>query len=579
MKMEAGGLVSPWRGHLVAIFIGLLFALLVWRVSSLQVIESDRGYTFLQSQGAARYLRSAEIPAYRGIISDRRGEPLAVSTPVVSLWANPAKLAAASSSEREALAAALGVTEADLSERLSAYESRQFMYLERHMTPAAARQVLRLRTPGVSGRREYQRYYPAGPVAAQLVGITDVDDQGIEGMELAYEGWLRGHPGRKRVIKDLHGDVVRDVGEIESARPGRDLTLSIDLRLQYLAQRELQRAVTSAGAKAGTVVTLDSQTGEVLALVNYPTYNPNGRVGINAGQTRNRALTDLFEPGSTMKPLTVVAALESGLYTPDTLINTSPGRVKVGSKVLLDPVNYGEISVAKVVAKSSQVGIVKMALNLDEQAVWGVFSRFGLGEGPGTGFPGESAGMLPYRDEWRDIERVTLAYGYGLAVTPMQLARAYAVFANGGKLLRPSLLKLGPNEIESRQVIEPAVARQVLRVLEGVTAATGTAKNARVAGYSVAGKTGTAHKVGRHGYADDRYLAFFAGIAPASNPRLVTIVLIDEPSGDKYYGGEVAAPVFSRITAGALRLLNVVPDLLPDDIPVAQSTEQKGNAA
>jgi cell division protein FtsI (penicillin-binding protein 3) len=561
----------------MATLVSLLFALLVWRVLGLQVLDSDRGYAFLQSQGEARYVRTAEIPAYRGVITDRRGEPLAVSTPVVSLWANPQKLRGAD--DLSALAGALNLTESELAERLENYSQRQFMYLQRHMTPAEAGEVLRLRIPGVHGRREYQRYYPAGAVAAHLVGITDVDDRGIEGMELAYEDWLRGVPGRKQVIKDLYGDVVRDVGELAPARSGQELTLSIDLRLQYLAQRELQRAVTASQAKAGTVVTMDSRTGEVLALVNYPTYNPNGRAGIQPGQTRNRGLTDLFEPGSTMKPLTVVAALESGRYTPDTVVNTSPGRVTVGNKVLLDPVDHGEISVATVVAKSSQVGIVKIALDLDEQAVWNVFSRFGLGEPPGTGFPGESAGVLPYRDEWRDIERATLAYGYGLAVTPLQLARAYGVFASGGKLLSPSLLKLSPADVVSRQVISPAIARQVLAVLEGVTAASGTATNARVPGYSVAGKTGTAHKVSAGGYADDRYLAFFAGIAPASDPRLVTIVLIDEPGGNRYYGGEVAAPVFSRITAGALRLLNVVPDLRPEDIPVTRVVAHAGDAA
>lgn len=551
--------VSPWRGHLMATFITLLFALLVWRVLSLQVLESDRGYAFLQDQGAARYVRSAEIPAYRGIISDRRGEPLAVSTPVVSLWANPGKLA--ESGRAAELARALELDAAALQRRLGEYADREFMYLRRHMTPPEARAVLRLKIPGVDGRREYQRYYPAGEVAAHLVGITDVDDRGIEGMELAYDEWLKGTPGRKQVIKDLYGEVVRDIGEIRPARPGQDLQLSIDLRLQYLAHRELQRAIATTNARAGTVVTLDSRTGEVLALVNHPSYNPNGRDGLKPGSTRNRALTDVFEPGSTMKPLTLVAALESGQYSPDTIVDTSPGHIQVGTKVLLDPVNYGELSVARIVAKSSQVGIVKMALTLDGESVWQAFSRFGLGENPGTGFPGESAGLLPYRDEWRDIERATLAYGYGLAVTPLQLARAYGAIANGGQLVSPTLLKLeNTRPADVRQAVEPRIARQVLDVLHGVTSEGGTASSARVEGYSVAGKTGTAHKVGKDGYADDRYLAFFAGIAPASDPRLVTIVLIDEPRGDRYYGGEVAAPVFSRITAGALRLLNVVPD-------------------
>ena len=549
--------VSPWRGHVMVTLITLLFGLLVWRALGLQVLDIDGGYAFLQDQGEARYVRGAELPAYRGIISDRRGEPLAVSTPVISLFAHPGKLAA--SGRLDEVARAMGRDVGELEERVSKYASKSFMYLRRHMTPQAAREVLALRVPGVAGRREYQRYYPAGEIASHLVGMTDVDGRGIEGLELAYETWLKGTPGRKLVIKDLYGEVVRDIGELTPAQPGRDLTLSIDLRLQYLAHRELQRAMASSGARAGTVVTLDSRTGEVLALVNHPTYNPNGRRGGDAGRMRNRALTDLFEPGSTVKPLTLLAALESGMYTPDSRIDTTPGRIKVGSKVLLDPVNYGEISLAKVVAKSSQVGIVKVAMTLDEQAVWQTFSRFGLGENPGTSFPGESAGVLPYREHWRPIERATLAYGYGLAVTPLQLARAYSVIASGGLLREPSLIAR-EREAIARRVVDPVLARQVLRVLEGVTGDEGTARSARVPGFSVAGKTGTAHKVAEDGYASDRYLAFFAGIAPASEPRLVTVVLIDEPAGDRYYGGEVAAPVFSRITAGALRLLNVVPD-------------------
>jgi cell division protein FtsI (penicillin-binding protein 3) len=554
--------VSSWRGHTIITLIGLLFALLAWRVVSLQVLDSDRGYAFLQDQGEARYVRNAEIPAYRGIISDRRGEPLAVSTPVVSLFAEPARFA--ESGRIADIAGALGLEVADLERRVGTYSGKAFMYLRRHMTPPEARRVLALKVPGVSGRREYQRYYPAGEVAAHLVGMTDLDGRGIEGMELTYDSWLEGAPGRKQVIKDLYGEVVRDIGELRPARPGRDLTLSIDLRLQYLAHRELQRAIATSGASAGSVVTLDNRTGEVLALVNHPTYNPNGRRDRDPAQMRNRAVTDLFEPGSTMKPITLVAALESGLYTPDTMVDTSPGRIAVGSKILLDPVNYGELSVAQVVARSSQVGIVKIALSLDEQSVWQAFSRFGLGVNPGTGFPGESAGVLPYRDRWRPIERVTLAYGYGLAVTPLQLARAYGVIASGGLLLQPSLVRTNQPEPAER-VLDARIARQVLSVLHGVTAEQGTARSARVPGYSVAGKTGTAHKLDAAGYADDRYLAYFAGIAPVTNPRLVTIVLIDEPGGDRYYGGEVAAPVFSRITAGALRMLNVVPDQVDSD--------------
>jgi cell division protein FtsI (penicillin-binding protein 3) len=540
--------------------VGLLFALLGWRLVSLQVLNTERGYEFLQDQGAARHLRVAEIPAWRGVIADRHGQPLAVSTPVVSLWADPRRL---NGSERIAeLAAALGVPAADLRDRLQRYRDKGFMYLRRHMVPARAREVLQLRIAGVQGSREYQRYYPAGDVAAHLVGFTNVDDQGIEGMELAYDKWLRGTPGRKQVIKDLRGDVVREVGELDAANPGRDLTLSIDLRLQYLAHRELQRAVALTGARGGSVVTLDSRTGEVLAMANHPAYNPNNRRDVRPGQTRNRALIDTFEPGSTMKPLTVIAALESGLYSADSVIDTAPGWIRVGSKTLVDPRNYGELDVATILAKSSQVGITRIALQLEENAVWSVFSRFGLGVAPGTGFPGESAGVLRHRDRWRPIERVTLAFGYGLTVSPLQLAQAYAALADEGRLRPAALLRQRPEDLTSQQVLEPALARQIVELMQGVTAEGGTARLARVEGYSVAGKTGTAHKVAASGggYAEDRYLALFAGVAPVSSPRLVTVVLIDEPEGDFYHGGQVAAPVFSRITAGALRLLNVAPD-------------------
>ena len=554
--------VAPWRLQTMAALFVLLFAALLWRVLSLQVLDTDRGYAFLQGQGEARYVRTAELPAWRGNIVDRRGEVLAASTPVISLWANPPVLA---QSERiDELAAALDIRPAQLRQRLQRYADKAFVYLKRQMTPGAARRVLRLQIAGVSGQREYQRYYPAGEVTVHLLGITDVDDRGIEGLELAYDGRLSGLPGRKQVIKDRYGGVVRDVGELEPARPGRSLQLSIDLRLQYLAHKELQRAVALSGARAGSVVTLDSRTGEVLALVNHPTYNPNRRGAVVPGHSRNRALTDMFEPGSTMKPLTLVAAFESGLFTPDTLIDTAPGRVRVGARTLLDPVNYGAISVARVLEKSSQVGIVKIALQLEEHSVWRTFNRFGLGQNPGTVFPGESAGIMPYREHRRPIERVTLAYGYGLAVTPLQLARAYAVIASGGRLLLPSLTRLEATAVSAPQVVAPGVADSVLNIMRGATRPTGTARRARVEGYSVAGKTGTAHKASSNGYADDRYLAYFAGIAPASAPRLVTIVLIDEPKGDHYYGGEVAAPVFSRITAAALRLLNVVPDRLAE---------------
>jgi cell division protein FtsI (penicillin-binding protein 3) len=527
-------------------------------VLSLQVLNTDRGREFLQNQGAMRAVRTAEIPAYRGLITDRRGEPLAVSTPVISIWADPVQLAG---SERlPELAGALDMPLAALRDKLARYAGKRFVYLQRHRVPGEAREILARKIPGVYGEREYQRYYPAGEVAGQLVGFTNVDGAGIAGLELSYDEWLRGIPGKKQYIKDLHGDAVRDIGVLEPARPGRDLKLSIDLRLQYLQHRELQRAVAQTGADSGTIVTLDAHTGEVLAMVNHPVYNPNSRKGFKPANTRNRAMTDEYEPGSTMKPLTLVAALESGRYTTDTLIDTSPGRIRVGRKVLPDPRNYGEITVSRVIEKSSQVGVTKIALDIGHEPVWNVFQRLGLGQPLGTGFPGESAGLLPNRPRWRTIEEVTLAFGYGLTTTPLQLARAYGAFADGGRLHPVSLLALAEDEVpEGQRVIAPEIADQVLTVLHRVTGEHGTARRARVPGYAVGGKTGTVHQVGAQGYIDDKYRALFAGVAPVENPRIVTVVVLNGPKGEEYGGGAVAAPVFSRVAQGALRLLNVPP--------------------
>jgi cell division protein FtsI (penicillin-binding protein 3) len=557
VKRQKKQAISIWRFHLVLAVLCSLLALLVGRILSLQILDTERGHEFLQDQGAMRSVRTAEIPAYRGVISDRRGEPLAVSTPVISIWANPRIL---KGSERLGeLAAALGMPLPALQEKLARYEGKQFMYLQRHRVPADARAVLEKRVRGVYGEREYRRFYPAGEVAAQLVGFTNVDDEGIAGLELAYNDWLQGVPGKKKYIKDLHGEVVRDIGVLQPARPGKDLILSIDLRLQYLQHRELQKAVTALRAASGSIVTLDSHTGEILAMVNYPVYNPNSRKGVKAASMRNRAMTDVYEPGSTMKALTLVAALESGRYTPQTLIDTSPGRIRVGRKVYPDPRNYGEITVTRVIQKSSQVGVTKIALDLGHEPIWDVFNRFGIGQPPGTGFPGESAGRLPNRPRWHATEKVSLAFGYGITATPLQLASAYTVFANGGVQQPVSLLALEGELPAGTQVIAPQLAEQVLEVLHKVTGEHGTARKARVPGYQVGGKTGTVHKVGPGGYMDDQYVALFAGIAPSNDPRIVTVVVINEPKGDAYGGGSAAAPVFSQVTKGALRILNVPP--------------------
>lgn len=548
-----------WRAGLVMALLVLMFLALALRVLSLQILDTGRGAQFLKHQGALRMVRTAELPAYRGLITDRRGEPLAVSTPVVSLWANPALLAG--SEHLATLAAALELPRAELDEKLTRYASRQFMYLRRHLTPERAREILALNVAGVRAQREYRRFYPAGEVASQLVGVTNVDGRGVSGLELAYDDWLRGHAGKKRYIKDLHGDTVRDIGVVEPVRPGRKLQLSIDLRLQYLQHRELSRAATVTGAEAGVILTIDSHSGEVLASASYPDFNPNNRSNVIMSQTRNRAMTDVFEPGSTMKPLTLVAALESGRYTIDSMIDTSPGRIRVGSKVLPDPVNYGEISLSRVVEKSSQVGITKVALDLGHEPVWEVFQRFGLGDSTATGFPGESGGLLPQRPVWRPIEEATLAFGYGLTVTPLQIARAYAVFANGGVLPEISLLHREAVAVSGQRVIDARIARDVRRVLHAVTGEDGTAGKARVPGYAVGGKTGTVHKVGKGGYLDDQYVALFVGMAPIDAPRFVTVVVLDRPKGDSYGGGAAAAPVFARVASETLRLLGVAPEL------------------
>jgi cell division protein FtsI (penicillin-binding protein 3) len=562
-RSKAGQSLSSWRFYTVLCALSAFAILLTGRIVSLQVLDSEYGPGFLQDQGDMRALRTAEIPAYRGVITDRRGEPLAVSTPVISLWADPRELG---ESERlQVLAEALAMPFADLQDKVNRYRNKRFMYLKRHEVPERAREVLALGVKGVYGEREYRRFYPAGEVAAQLVGKTNLDGQGVAGLELAYNEWLEGELGKRRYIKDLHGNVARDIGVMKPPRPGNDLQLSIDLRLQYLQHQELQRAVTALGANSGSVVTLDSRTGEVLAMVNYPVFNPNKRTGIKASQMRNRAITDVYEPGSTMKALTLVAALESGRYTPETMVDTSPGRIRVGRKVYPDPKNYGEISVTRIIQKSSQVGVTKMALDIGHEPIWDVFRRFGIGEPPGTGFPGESAGRLPHRQRWHITEKVALAFGYGITATAVQLASAYTVFANDGVRMPATLLATQGEPIEGVRVISPENAEKVLNVLHAVTNENGTAQKARVPGHEVGGKTGTVHKVGPGGYQDDKYVALFAGVAPVDDPRIVTVVVINEPKGDSYGGGSAAAPVYSAITEGALRLLNIPPTKIAEE--------------
>ncbi|WP_308366566.1 MULTISPECIES: penicillin-binding transpeptidase domain-containing protein [unclassified Microbulbifer] len=571
--------IARWRFALVAVLLCLLALALVLHLARLQVLpEEERGYRFLQDQGRARTIRSEEIAAYRGAILDRNGELLAVSTPVHSLWANPELLREAGADELRRLAAALEMKPADLAKRLEKYRNKEFMYLRRHLSPDQAGRALSLDIAGVYSKKEYRRFYPAGEVVAQLLGFTNIDDRGQEGLELAYDQWLSGEPGRQQVVKDLKGRTVQDLATEREARPGRDLRLSIDMRLQYLAYRELKRTVAENEASSGLMVILDTRSGDVLAMASQPSFNPNNREGTPAAAMRNRALIDQFEPGSTIKPLTALAALESGRYQSHTPIDTSPGYIRLPGKTLVDPVNYGQLDLTGVITKSSQVGITKVAMDLEPNVLRELFYRLGLGEAVGSGFPGEVAGILPSRSRWHPIERANFAFGYGMTVNAVQLAHAYSVVANAG-LKRPVSLVLSEDKKadEAERVVEEPLARQVTAMLETVIGPRGTGKHAAVEGYRVAGKTGTVHKVGSQGYVDNRYRSVFAGFIPADRPRLAAVVVIDDPKHAKYYGGEVAAPVFGAVMAGAMRLLQVPPaEVASPEQQLARRLELRG---
>ncbi|MDB2433708.1 penicillin-binding transpeptidase domain-containing protein [Luminiphilus sp.] len=550
-------LVYRWRIALTAAVLAGLFGMLVVRLVQLQVGASQYGAHFLQRQGDLRTVRSAEIPAYRGLITDRRGAPLAISTPVVTLWTNPQELRG--SGRESELAALMNLAPKSFEARLNRYRNKQFMYLARHQTPQVASAVMEAGLPGVYGKREYRRFYPAGEVVSQLVGTTNIDGAGATGVELLFDSSLQGRTGKKQFIKALHGESIRDIGVVEEAADGQSLQLSIDLRLQHVQHRELLTALGETGAAAASAVTIDAQTGEVLAMTNLPSFNPNRRGQLDLATMRNRVATDVFEPGSTVKPLTLVAALESGDFDIDTLVDTSPGRITVGGKVLPDPRNYGEITLSRVIEKSSQVGVTKIAQAIGHERIIDVFQRFGLGQLTGAEFPGERSGRLPDHDFWSAIDRVTPAFGYGLLVTPLQLAHAYAILANQGRMVPLTLLATEGQGAAGRQIISPEIAEEVVTVLHRVTGREGTAQRASVAGFNVGGKTGTIHKVGATGYLDDRYVALFVGVAPIEAPRYVTVVVIDEPKGDAYGGGAAAAPVYSRITQEVLRIQSAVP--------------------
>jgi cell division protein FtsI (penicillin-binding protein 3) len=545
--------LEGWRSRLVLVLLLTLLVALAARAAYLQGMKRD----FLQQKGEARYSRVIELPANRGVVYDRHGEPLAISTPVESVWASPTDVSVTAEQTRR-LAKILRLDRGEVAERL-ADTTRGFVYLKRQIAPELANQVMALKIPGVMLQREYRRYYPAGEVTSHLLGFTGVGDNGQEGMELTHQRLLAGLPGAKRVLKDRTGNIIEDLEAIRPPQDGRSLTLSIDSKLQYLAHRELRAAVQAHRAKAGGLVALDAITGEVLALVSFPDYNPNNRERIKPAQVRNRSVTDVFEPGSTLKPFTVAAALERGDIAPQTRIQTAPGYFAVGDRTIHDAHPQGELTVAQIIQKSSNVGAAKIALALPARSMWELFDGVGFGAAPNCGLPGEAAGRVrPYKT-WRPIEQATMSYGHGISVSLTQLARAYMVFADGGEIKPLSMVKV-EGLVPGKRVLSMRTAAAVSAMLELATQPGGTAPKAQVAGYRVAGKTGTAHKLTAAGYASDRYVSSFVGFAPASKPRIVIAVMIDEPSAGQYYGGAVAAPVFSKVAEGALRILNVAPD-------------------
>ncbi len=545
------------RVTLVMVFFGAVASTLVARAVFLQVLNTD----FLNHQADTRHLRTESISAHRGTILDRNGEPLAISTPVDSIWVNPKEFAGAVDRIPQ-LAKALQLNPDNLARRITRSMNKEFLYLKRHLSPNVAQNVLAMKLPGINVQREYRRYYPASEVTGHLVGFTNVDDEGQEGLELAMNHWLQGESGAKRVLKDRLGRSIENVESIRPPHHGKDLRTSIDLRLQYLAYRTLKAAVQSHNARSGSVVILDVKTGEVLAMVNQPTYNPNDRSQLIAERYRNRAITDIFEPGSSIKPLVVAAALESGQYRPSSVIDTSPGFVNVGAKKIEDSRNLGRISLTTILARSSNVGVTKVAMDLQPDQLWDTMSAFGLGEMTSSGFPGESAGMLSHYSNWRPISQATIAYGYGVSVTPLQLAQSYAALGNDGTM-QPISLVATSDTSSGQQIVSSDTANAVRRMLEEVVQPGGTGTKASVDGYRVAGKTGTSWKFAKGGYSEDKYISIFAGLAPASDPRLATVVVIDEPSGELYYGSDVAAPVFADVMSESLRLLAVPPDAMP----------------
>jgi len=560
--------VKFYRMFVIVMLFVISIIILVWRAFFLHIFDQAH----LQDEGEARYLYKQPIMTHRGMITDRNGEPLALSTPVNSVYIHPKKFLTVQK-DWPKVAAILNISVAKVTQIVMKRQDKQFAYLKRRVSPEISKQIADLDLDGLSLQREYRRYYPTSEVTSHILGFTDIDDNGQEGLELAFNDWLKGQHGAKRVIRDRLGRSIKYVELIQQAKPGKDLVLSIDRRLQYLAYRELKKAVTKQKAVSGSAVILDIKTGEVLAMVNQPSYNPNNRVYFKSSNFRNRAVTDIYEPGSTIKPFTIAAALESGQYFPSSKIDTRPGFLKIGSNTIRDTRNYGIVDLTKIIQKSSNVGASKIALSLPAEKITDLHQKVGFGERSQSGFPGEVAGLVNSISEKQKIERATLSYGYGLSVTTLQLARAYAVIANNGKKLPVKFVRVD-HEVKGKAVIAENTARQLINMMETVVAKDGTGQLASIPGYRVAGKTGTVKKFIDKGYSDSKYLSIFAGIVPASEPRMVMVVTVDEPSKGIYYGGEVAAPVFSSVMAGALRILDIAPDDIRTEMKYASVKKQ-----
>ena len=558
--------LQGWRSRTVGLLLMAAFLALVARGFYLQVINND----FLQEKGDSRYRRDIEVSASRGKITDRNGDMLAVSTPMKSIWAIPGDARTMDAPQKKQLATLLDMSVRELDGKIAA--DKTFVFVKRQVPPETAEHIMQAKFPGVHQEKEYRRYYPTGDMTAHIVGFTGVDDKGLEGVELAFQKSLLGHPGNRTVIRDRRGNIIEDVGSIKPPQDGKEIRLALDSKVQYLAYSHLKQAVEEHKAKAGGIVVLDAKTGEILALANLPTYNPNNRQNLSGAQLRNRAVTDTFEPGSTLKPFTAAMALDKGKFRYDSIINCAPGRMTIGSATISDAHPHGALTVAQVIQKSSNIGATKLALSFPPKDMWEMFDAVGFGQMPQLGFPGEVNGRLRPWKSWRPIEQATMSYGHGISVSLIQLARAYSVFAREGDLVPLSLVKTDQPVVHGAPVFSAQTARELRAMLEMAAGPEGTAPKARVPGYRVGGKTGTAHKLEAGSYAN-KYVASFVGIAPISDPRLIVAVMIDEPSNGRHYGGDVAGPVFSQVMGASLRTLGIPPDA---PIQVAEAKSSRG---